>query len=179
MVDLPDPREYRLFSYASLFFTEVLLWFTISDKLFPAFGFGAKIPQTNQVSCSWILRLDQLVVLTLLTCTNTPLPPSLPPHRENLPDSKYKTPKTHCSVCDNPTNCTRWQFVANIISLTLIAQHVIDKKLVLSLTRLSFLSSQLGHRAFYCFFEVGGDGVGESVWKAAVEFRLQLFTCHQ
>ena len=51
----------------------------------------------------------------------------------------YKTPKTHHSVCDNPTNCARWQFVANhIISLPFIARHVIDKKLVLSLTRLSF-----------------------------------------
>ena len=42
-------------------------------------------------------------------------------------------------MCNNPTNCPRWQFVANYtISLPFIAQHVIDKKLVLSLTRLSF-----------------------------------------
>ena len=54
--------------------------------------------------------------------------------RENLPDSK-----TNRSAYDNPTNCVRWQFIANyIISLPFIAQHVIDKKLVLSLMRLSF-----------------------------------------
>ena len=42
-------------------------------------------------------------------------------------------------ACNNPTNCARWQFVTNyLISLPFIAQHVIDKKLVLSLTRLSF-----------------------------------------
>ena len=46
---------------------------------------------------------------------------------------------------DNPTNCARWQFVANyIFSLPFIAQHVIDKKLVLSLTRLSSRWYDLG-----------------------------------
>ena len=51
----------------------------------------------------------------------------------------YKTPKTHRSACDNSANCARWQFVANyIISLPFIGQRVIDKKLVLSLTWLSF-----------------------------------------
>ena len=60
--------------------------------------------------------------------------------KENLPGSNYKIPKTHRSACDNPTNCARWQFVANfIIPLPFIAQHVIDKKLVSSLTQLSFL----------------------------------------
>ena len=59
---------------------------------------------------------------------------------ENLPDSNYKIPKTHRSACDHPANCARWQFVANfIIPLPFIAQHVIDKKLVSSLTQLSFL----------------------------------------
>ena len=59
--------------------------------------------------------------------------------RENLPNLNYRTPKTHHFACDNPTNCTRWEFVANcIISLSFIAQHVIDKKLLFSLTRLSF-----------------------------------------
>ena len=61
--------------------------------------------------------------------------------KENLPDSNHKTPKTHRSACDNPTNCARWQFVTNyIIPLHFIAQHVIIRKLVLSLkcTWLSF-----------------------------------------
>ena len=48
--------------------------------------------------------------------------------RENLPNLNYRTPKTHRFACDNPTNCARWEFVANcIISLSFIAQHVIDK----------------------------------------------------
>ena len=47
--------------------------------------------------------------------------------------------KTNSSVCDNPTNRAKWQFVTNhLISLPFIAQHVIDKKLVLSLMWLSF-----------------------------------------
>ena len=47
--------------------------------------------------------------------------------------------KTNRSAYDNPSNCAKWQFVANyIISLPFMAQHVIGKKLVLSLTRLSF-----------------------------------------
>ena len=52
---------------------------------------------------------------------------------------KLSNSKTNHSVYDNPTNCARWQFVANyIISLRFIAQHVINKKLVLSLTWLTF-----------------------------------------
>ena len=62
--------------------------------------------------------------------------------REKIEPSRFElqnTQKNHRSACDNPTHCARWQFVANyIISLPFIAQHVIDKKLVLSLTRLSF-----------------------------------------
>ena len=47
--------------------------------------------------------------------------------------------KTNRSAYDKPSNCARWQFVANyVISLPFIAKHMIDKKLFLSLTRLSF-----------------------------------------
>ena len=55
--------------------------------------------------------------------------------RENLPGLNYKTPQTHQSACNNSANCAR----CHIIPLPFIAQHVIDKKLVLSLTHLSFL----------------------------------------
>ena len=51
-----------------------------------------------------------------------------------LPNSQ-----TNSSACDNPTNRAKWRLVTNqLVSLPFIAQHVIDKKLVLSLTRLSF-----------------------------------------
>ena len=51
-----------------------------------------------------------------------------------LPNSK-----TNSSACDNPTNRAKCQLVTNqLVSLPFIAQHVIDKKLVLSLTQLSF-----------------------------------------
>ena len=50
--------------------------------------------------------------------------------RENLPGLNYKTPKTQQSACNNSAN---W---CHIISLPFIAQHVIDKKIVLSLTHL-------------------------------------------
>ena len=54
--------------------------------------------------------------------------------KENLPDLNYKTPKTHRSACDNPTNCARWQFRCKLHNF--LAFY--DKELVLSLTRLSF-----------------------------------------
>ena len=42
---------------------------------------------------------------------------------------QIRTPKPHLSACDNPTNCARWKFVVNnVISLSFIVQHVIDKK---------------------------------------------------
>ena len=72
----------------------------------------------------------------------------------NLSDSNSKTPQTHRSACDNPTYCARWEFVANfIISLPFIAQHVIDKKLVLSLTRLAFplVRFRLYQLSHYCY----------------------------
>ena len=45
--------------------------------------------------------------------------------------------KTNRIAYDNPTNCATSQFLTNyIFSLPFIAQQVIDKKLVLSLTQL-------------------------------------------
>ena len=97
-------------------------------------------------------NLTLTLILTLTLTLNLTLTLSLTLKKEtkerNLEKGKEKekifrirTPnyKTNSSVCDNPTNCAKWQFVTNyLISLHFIAQHVIDEKLVLSFTRLSF-----------------------------------------
>ena len=49
-------------------------------------------------------------------------------------------------MANKSAKSAKWQFVTNhLISLPFIAQHVIDKKLVLSLTRLSFPLVQFRH----------------------------------
>ena len=61
----------------------------------------------------------------------------------DLPDSNTKTKS---SACDNPTNCAKQQFVTKyLIFLAFIVQHVIDKKLVVSLPRLSLPLVRFGH----------------------------------
>ena len=97
-------------------------------------------------------NLTLTLILTLTLTINLTITLSLTIKKEskerNLEKGKKKKTnsgfellkcKTNRIAYDNPTNCARWQFVPNyIFSLLFIAQHVIDKKLVLSLTRLSF-----------------------------------------
>ena len=86
-----------------------------------------------------VKTVQNLILTLILTLKKETKERNLEKGKKHLPDSK-----TNHSAYDNPTNCARWQFVANyIMSLPFIAQHVTDKKLVLSLTLVRFRQNQI------------------------------------
>ena len=100
-----------------------------------------KTDQTLTLILTLTLNLNLTLTLSLTLKRETKERNLEEEEEEEKKTSGFELPnsQTNRIAYDNPTNRATWQFVANyIFSLPFIAQHVIDKKLVLSLTRLSF-----------------------------------------
>ena len=96
--------------------------------------------RTSSRSVKTVQNLTLTLILTLTINLNPNPNPNPNTKKRNLKKRKpsgFELPNS--SACDNPTKRAKWQFVTNhLICLPFIAHHVIDKKLVLNLSRLSF-----------------------------------------
>ena len=107
-----------------------------------------RLRTAHKRSVKTVQNLTLILILTLslritlsLTLKRETKERNLEKGKKKRQPSGFELPnsQTNSSACDNPTNRAKWQLVTNqLVSLPFIAQHVIDKKLVLSLTRLSF-----------------------------------------